>query len=119
MVVWQCVTLVKEPILKTTEGARKPDLLITTNGKTYCLDFQVVIGRFMQRNNIAKVNKYRNIVSMDDIIKRKCASRAVEYHAVTIPYKRLIERNTSKLLDKLQFKEQLRLMMVTPVLRGT
>lgn len=112
-------SVVKEPILKTTAGRRKPDLLVTMDGKTFVLDFQVVSGRFMQRDHIAKCNKYRSIPGMDDIVKRKCASRAVEYHAVTVSYKGMIERSTVKLLDRLELNEQIRFMMVTSVLRGT
>lgn len=109
----------KEPRLNTTAGLQKPDLLVTKDGKTYVLDFQVVSGRFMQRDYLNKCNKYRNIEGMTDIVKRKCASRAVDYHAITFSYKGLIERNTWELLKKLQFSEQLCFMMVTSVLRGT
>lgn len=112
-------SVLKEPKLKTTAGLVKPDIMATKDGKTYVLDFQVVSGRFMQRDNIYKSNKYRNIQDLTDIVKRKCASRAVEYHALTISYKGLIERNTMKLLEKLKFSRQFCFMMVTSVLRGT
>lgn len=112
-------TVIKEPKFRTTAGLVKPDMLATKDGKTYVLDFQVVSGRYMQRDNIHKSNKYRNIQDLSDIVKRKCASRAVEYHALTFSYKGLIERNTMKLLEKFQFSKQLCFIIVTSVLRGT
>lgn len=111
--------VVKEPVFRTSAGKMKPDLLVTKDGKTYVLDFQVVSGRNVERDHTRKCAKYRSVQGMDDIVKRKCASRAVEYQAITFTYKGLIERNTWKLLQKLQIGEQLCFMMVTSVLRGT
>lgn len=111
--------VLRELKLDTSDGRRYPDLMVTREGKTFVLDFQVVSGRFMQRDHLRKCNKYGGIEGFTDLIKRKCASRAVECHAVTMSYKGLIERNTCKLLDRLGISEQLRFMMVTSVLRGT
>lgn len=112
-------TVLREPTLETSVGRRFPDLLVTKDGKTNVLDFQIVSGRFMQRDYINKINKYRSIPGMAELVKRKCASRIVEYNAVTISYKGLFERNTWKQLYKLGINEQLGFMIITSVLRGT
>lgn len=110
---------IKEPKLKTSVGLRKPDLLITSNGSTTVLDIQVVSGRYMARDHRNKIEKYKSIPGMDDVIKKKCASSTVVYDAITLSYKGLIERNSYKTLKHLGFNEQFCLILMTSVLRGT
>lgn len=108
-----------EPVIKTSIGNRKPDLVITKEGTSYVLDVQVVSGNNLERDYVAKKNKYRSIDNFDNLIKRRCASRTVIYDAITISYKGIVERNTHKLFKTLKINEQLQFMIVTSILRGT
>lgn len=110
--------VLKEQRFRTEVGLRKPDLLIYNNEKAIVLDVQIVSGRDMERDHNAKIAKYRDIRGFEDIIKQKCATSTVEFHALTISYKGLIEARSSKLLNKLHINERLKFMMVTSVLRG-
>lgn len=112
------LTVLKEPRFRTQLGLRKPDLIIYNNEKATVLDVQVVSGRNMERDHNAKIAKYRDIPGFEDIIKKKCTSRTVEFHAFTISYKGLIEKKSSKLLQTLNISEQLKFRIVTSVLRG-
>lgn len=112
------IKVIKEPHFKTRIGLRKPDLLISRGEKTIVLDVQVVSGRNMERDYDTKCNKYRDIPGFEDLVKRKCATRTVEFQALTISYKGLIEKNTSKMLYNLQINERFKFLMVTSVLRG-
>lgn len=108
-----------EPIFKTSVGNRKPDLLLTREGKTYVLDVQVVNGSSINRDYVAKKNKYKDIQGLEELIKKKCASRTIEYDAITISYKGVVERNTYKLFQTLNIGEHLIFMLITSVLRGS
>lgn len=112
------IKVIREPHFKTRIGLRKPDLLISQGEKTIVLDVQIVSGRGMERDHHTKCRKYREVPGMDDLVKRRCATSTVEFHAVTVSYKGLIEKNTSKLLKNLKINEQLRFLIVTSVLRG-
>lgn len=113
------IKVLKEPRMQTQVGLRKPDLIVYNREKATVLDVQIVSGRSMERDHANKVAKYKDIPGFSDIIKKKCCSRNIEFHAITLSYKGLIERNTSKLLHKLQINEQLKFIMVSSVLRGT
>ena len=112
------VDVIKEPHFKTRVGLRKPDLLITQNHNTIVLDVQVVSGRNMERDHAAKCGKYRDIPGFENLVKTRCASSTVEFHAITISFKGLIGKKTSKLLQTLKISEHFKFMMVTSVLRG-
>lgn len=112
------VVVIKEPRFKTRIGLRKPDLLITKNHKTIVLDVQVVSGRNMEADHATKCSKYRDIQGLEDLVKTKCASSTVEFEAITISFKGLIGKKTSKLLQTLKISEHFKFMMVTSVLRG-
>lgn len=113
------VKVIKEPRFKTEVGLRKPDLLITENGKTIVLDVQVVSGRDMKRDYLQKCNKYREVRGLETLIKRKCISNTVEFQSLTISFKGVIEESSSKLLYKLGINEHLKFLIVTSILRGT
>lgn len=111
---------VKEPKLKTSVGLRKPDLLVTIDGATTVVDVQIVNGRTMRGDYRDKVDKYKSIPGMDDIIKRKCSSRVVSYDAVTLSYKGLImDKSYDLLRKKLKCSEHFIFILITSVLRGT
>lgn len=110
--------VIREPRFKTSLGLRKPDLLISQHNKTTVLDVQIVSGRSMERDHEQKCSKYRSVPGLDTLIMRKCATSTIEFQACTISFKGLIEKDTSKLLDKLKITKELRHLMVTSVLRG-
>lgn len=110
--------VLKEARFKTHVGLRKPDLLITRDKSTVVLDVQIVNGHNMGFYHETKISKYRDIPGFDAMIKRRCASRTVEFHAITISYKGLIERKSSETLNRLGINEQLKFLIVTSVLRG-
>lgn len=112
------IKVIKEPHFKTRVGLRKPDLLITKGEKTTVLDVQVVSGRNTERDHDTKCSKYREIPGFEELVKRKCATRTVEFQALTITYKGLIGKKTSEMLYKLNINEQFKFLMVTSVLRG-
>lgn len=111
--------VMREPRFRTELGLRKPDLLISEGNKTIVLDVQIVSGRDMKRDYLQKCSKYREIRGFETLVKRKCFTNAVEFQSLTMSYKGLIEESSSKLLDKLGINEQLRVLMVTSVLRGS
>lgn len=113
------VKVLKEQRFKTRAGMRKPDLIVYNREKAFVIDVQVVSGRSLERDHATKVAKYRDIPGMEDLVKKKCTVRTVEFHAITISYKGIIEKNTSKLLYKLNFNEQFKFCMVSSILRGT
>ena len=111
-----------EPRFRTVVGLRKPDLLIIKNGKATIIDVQIVNGHSMEQFNDTKVSKYRDITGIDELVKTKYRTfnvHTVEFHAVTISYKGVIEKTTSKLLKQLEFNELSRFWIVSSVLRGT
>lgn len=108
-----------EENFRTPVGLRKPDLLITKNGKTYLIDVQIVSGVNMGRDHATKTNKYRSIDGLHDQIKSKCRSRDVDYHSVTISHKGIVERHTISLFNKLDIPERLRFFVISSVLRGS
>lgn len=111
---------VKEPKLKTSAGLRKPDLLVTVDGATTVIDVQIVNGRTMRSDYGDKVNKYKSIPGMDDLIKRKCSSRVVNYDALTFSYKGLImDKSYDLLTNKLKCTEHFIFILITSVLRGS
>lgn len=111
---------IKEPKLKTSVGLRKPDLLVTIDGATLVVDVQIVNGRTMRKDYCDKVDKYKSIPGIDDVIKRKCSSRVVSYNAITFSYKGLILDKSYEVLKKeLKCSEHLIFMLITSVLRGT
>lgn len=111
---------VKEPRLKTSGGLRKPDLLVTIDGATTVVDVQIVNGRTMRRDYRDKVDKYKSIQGIDDVVKRKCSSRVVGYDAITISYKGLMmDKSYDLLKKKLKCSEQFIFILITSVLRGT
>lgn len=112
-------TVLVEHMFRTAVGNRKPDLLVTKNGKTYVLDVQIVGGANMDRDRNTKIEKYRSIPNFDELIKSKCRSRDVFYHSVTISYKGIVERTTMDVFKKLRISEHLQFMMITSVLRGS
>lgn len=110
--------VLKEPQFRTCEGLRKPDLLITKNNTTIVLDVQITDGHRVGLYHETKISKYRDIQGFDELVKQKCTSRTVEFHAITITYKGLIGKETSQTLKQLGISEQLKFMMITSVLRG-
>lgn len=115
------VNVFKEPKLKTQIGMRKPDLIIVKNQKATVIDVQIVSGRSMERDHATKVAKYQHIVGIDDVIKQRFRGHfvhTVEFHAVTISYKGVIEKDTSKFLKELGINGKLKSWIVMSVLRG-
>lgn len=111
---------VKEAKLKTSIGLRKPDLLVTVDGATTVVDVQIVNGRTMRGDYRDKVDKYKSIPGIDEVIKRKCSSRVVNYDAITISYKGLMmDKSYDLLKTKLKCTEQFIFILITSVLRGT
>lgn len=110
---------IKEPKLKTSVGLRKPDLLVTKDGATRVIDVQVVNGRTIKRDHRDKIDKYKSIPEMDEVVKRKCSSRAVKYEAVTFSYKGFMMDESYVLLKSLGCSEQFIFILITSVLRGS
>lgn len=112
------VNVITEPKLKTRVGVRKPDLLIIENRKATIIDVQIVNGCSMERDHANKIAKYREIPGMNDLVKTKFDVQTVTYHAATISYKGMIEKDTSETLKKLGINEQFKFLIISSVLRG-
>lgn len=112
------VEVMVEPRFKTVEGLKKPDLILKNATKATVIDVQVVSGRSMERDHATKVAKYRDVRGMDDLIKSRYRVNAVEFQAITISYKGVIEKKSSRMLKDLNLNEQFKFLIVTSVLRG-
>lgn len=111
----------EEPKFQTSEGMRKPDLvIISSNGEdALVIDVQVT-GRFeLGQRNAEKASKYEKIVGFTGLVKHQYKVKKVSYAAVTISYVGIMEKSSAKLLKKLGVSNNALHMMTTSVLRGS
>lgn len=72
----------------------------------------------MEADHNTKCNKYRDVPGLANLVKSKCGTHSVEFHALTISFKGVLEQKTSKFLQKMGISENFKFMMITSVLRG-
>lgn len=113
------VTVVKEPRFRTTDGLKKPDLLVSKDGTTTLLDVQIVSGTNNRRDHREKKAKYQDLEDLKQQIQSRCHTSDVKYEAITIAYKGIMEKQSAKLLEDLKVKNQQQHMICTSVLRGS
>ena len=114
-------TVIKEPKLRTEVGLRKPDLLLIQGNKALIVDVQVRKGNELGKSHKEKLDKYKNVRNLTDLVKNKYREyniHDVDFRAITVSWKGVIERETSKTLKELGINERLKFLIVTSVLRG-
>lgn len=109
----------KEPHIKTFEGLRKPDLILTDGSTAMVIDVHIVHGGNMEADRSDKVNKYRNVPYISELICDKYRMKEVVFEAVTMSYKGVFEKASSELLSKLNVRKATLSRMATSVLRGS
>lgn len=108
-----------EPKFRTTEGLRKPDLVIVNDEKALVLDVQIVHGGDMQSDDDIKVAKYRDTPGLRQLIEAKYNRSNIEFRAFTLSYKGIISRDTEKVRREIRLSNIQMFQIVTSVLRGS
>lgn len=114
------VRVYREPIFETCFGLRKPDL-ISIHGQTAVVsDIHIVDGYDMRSARSAKKAKYQQIPDLADLIAERFGCNRVIHEPVTISYKGIFERSTTKLLtDCLKLSRRRMFQVSTSVLYGS
>lgn len=109
----------KEPVLATSVGTRKPDLIIKYRNKLLVLDAQVAMGSNLQQSHTAKVVKYRGIPGLDDMLKTRYRVDEVEYHACVLSYKGIWAKGSIDDLKGLEVPDTVLHRIVVIALQGS
>lgn len=80
-------TVHKEPMLNTSVGLRKPDLVVVKDNQAFVIDAHVTGCSNIRLAHQQKLEKYRNIGGMDGVVRAVCGGSAVNYIPATISYK--------------------------------
>lgn len=108
-----------EPELQTPHGLRKPDLILHGGDDAIVIDLNIVGKESMGDARRNKVAKYRDLPGFNQVVQQAYSVGTVTFHAITISYCGIIERESRDVLQMLNFNGMDIFRITTSVLRGS
>ena len=109
----------KEPNIMTSQGLRKPDLILHGGDDATVIDLNIVGRQGMSSARENKIAKYRDIPGLTEVIKQRYGVGTVSFYALTISNCGIIDRQSRDVLQALNFNSLDIFRIVTSVLRGS